>query len=314
MKYKNVKNTSVTTSELGFGTSSYNNMTQGSLNMGEFQALLEEALASGITHIDTARTYLNGNGEVWVGKVLKNNPHRNITIASKSHLQGTKEDARTVINESFDRLSVDYIDIYYIHWPKEGIQSQPMLEVLHDYRAKGLIGSIGLCNYSVDLMETFISDFSIDLYQFGYNLLWRVPELTVIPFCKAHNIELVTYSSLAQGLLTPREFTLPLAETDARRNSVLFRDGIIDIAFESRAHLKNLAQEKGISLQALAFAWLLNNKHVVSILFNTSTHERLKENLQAYHTNVDTETIMKATNLTEELKNKIPRYDTLFSK
>ena len=104
------------------------------------------------------------------------------------------------------RLRRDWLDLFYIHWPKTGLDLRPMMEALEALRAQGKIRFIGVSNFSVTNMENASQGGRIDAHQLCYNLLWRYPETEIIPWCSAHGVALVTYSSIAQGLLsdTPR--------------------------------------------------------------------------------------------------------------
>ncbi len=76
------------------------------------------------------------------------------------------------------------------------------MEGLERARAQGKIGAIGVSNFSVAQMEQVATVGRIDAHQLGYNLFWRVAEEEVIPYCRRHNIAVVTYSTIAQGILT----------------------------------------------------------------------------------------------------------------
>lgn len=298
---------------LGLGTSSYHNKTKGAQSYDNFVELIDCALAYGVSHIDTARTYLGGNSEQWVGKTLRElNVRQKVAIGTKCHLQSSAEETRRMVDLSFSELSVDYIDVYYIHWPKEGISSYPMLETLFRYKEDGLIGEIGLCNYPISLMKEFIDDFNIKYYQLGYNLLWRIPEFEIIPFCKKHKIKIITYSSLAQGLLTQKRFQEVLPKNDVRNNSALFSIEYFQSVLSTTNELKLLADSNGILIQALAINWLLS-REVEAVLFTASSLTQLQENVAALSCRIDSKIIEKATQISSSLKAILPKIDTLFS-
>ena len=302
------------TSELGLGTSSYHNGTKGAQSFDDFLALIDSAITQGVSHIDTARTYLGGESERWVGKALHElNARKKVSIATKCHLQPSREESKRIVDLSFSQLDVDFIDIYYIHWPKEGISSYAMLETLFRYKEEGLIGEIGLCNYPVPLMEEFIDDFAITYYQFGYNLLWRIPEFEIIPFCRKQGIELITYSSLAQGLLTNKQFPPVLPKSDVRNNSALFAPQVYKNVLSTSNELKSLADSHGMSIQALAMHWLLSQEAVRTVLFTASSIMQLQENVAALSCTVDSQVIEEATNISSRLKAILPEASTLFS-
>ena len=121
---------------------------------------------------------------------------------------GARDKIRTILTSlaevegSLDRLGVDFVDLYYIHWPRTGWDMRPSMEGLERARAEGKIGAVGVSNFSVAEMEQVAEVGTIDAHQLGYNLIWRYAEEDVIPWCRAHGVKVVVYSTMAHGILT----------------------------------------------------------------------------------------------------------------
>ena len=105
------------------------------------------------------------------------------------------------VDGSLKRLQTDYIDLYYIHWPKAGRDMRREMEGLEKARRQGKIRAVGVSNFSAAQMRQVQEVGAIDAHQLGYNLLWRYAEEEVLPFCAEHKIAAVTYSTLAHGIL-----------------------------------------------------------------------------------------------------------------
>ena len=179
--------------------------------------IIQAALRGGIRHFDTAQGYGNGVSEQITGQQLQK-VRSSVSIASKT-FNRPAETVEKAIEKSLRRLCTDYLDIFYLHWPKPNRDQRPLVEALERARRKGLIRAIGVSNFTADQIEPLLSAGRIDYCQFGYSLLWRQPELNQVPFCRTHHIKMVTYSSLAQGLLAHSpEWAETLPQSDPRRS------------------------------------------------------------------------------------------------
>ncbi len=238
---------------------------------------LREAQQYGITHFDTAAAYGNGRSEQLVGQQLRRRD--TITIATKG-LYHPSKDVDAGIRKSLRRLLTDYIDIYYIHWPKPDIDLRPMVEALEAAKQRGIIRHIGVSNFTPEQIEPLLEAGEIDYCQFGYNLIWRIAEKSLVPFCAERGIRMVTYGSLAEGLLTGEE-RLPsnLPPGDPRRELVPAESGIIDRTERTLQELFSTAGEIGVKPAQLALMWNLSRPWADTVLFGARTPLQLRENL-----------------------------------
>ena len=121
------------------------------------------------------------------------------------------------IDQSLVRLQTDVIDLYYIHWPRQGQDLRPWMEGLEAARQQGKIRAVGVSNFSVDQMAQVATVGRIDAHQLCYNLVWRFAERAVIPYCREQQIAVTTYSSVAQGVLTGKFPRHPLRSDDCHQ-------------------------------------------------------------------------------------------------
>ena len=161
---------------------------------------IHKALTLGINHFDTAPVYGKGRSEQLLGQQLKKIRGRCI-LATKAFYT-TPEGIAKSLETSLKRLLTDYIDIFYIHWPKSGTDMRPGMELLEQYRREGRIRAIGVSNFSIQQIRMIQEAGVVDAYQGGYSILWPHAEEEILPYCFDKGIAFIPYGVLAQGLLT----------------------------------------------------------------------------------------------------------------
>jgi len=265
---------------LGMGGSYY-----GAHDEAGLQAALETALAQGITHFDTATDYGGGNSERRLGQFLKAQPGRRETVflASKVNLDEVSADAVIhAIEASLKRLQTDWIDLYYLHWPRTGQDLRPWMEGLQTARQRGLIGAVGVSNFSVAQMQQLAEVGRIDACQIGYNLLWRFPERDVLPYCAEQGMAVVAYSALAHGILSGRySRALTFAPDDQRWSIALFRSEVWPQVHASVQAFGAVAHRASLPLATLALRWLLHQPGVSSVLVSAASPAQVEANVRA---------------------------------
>jgi myo-inositol catabolism protein IolS len=272
--------------------------------------VIDDALAAGVTHFDTAQDYGAGRSEAVVGKALLKHPEA--FVATKMHLAGAEETGKGV-QASLDRLRRDRIDLFYIHWPKTGRDPGPMMEALEEARARGRVRYVGVSNFSIRQMQDASRAGRIDAHQLCYNLLWRYPEEDVIPYCRENRIALVTYSSLAQGLLSgtmPREprFT----PGDPRPNTVYYQKDVWPHIRDGVEELGRIAGEAGRPLAHLALRWLVDSGWIASVLVGSRSRAHLASNLAAFDGPVDAAVMRRLDETSRRIQRHIPRVGNIF--
>jgi aryl-alcohol dehydrogenase-like predicted oxidoreductase len=265
------------------------------------------ALQYGITHFDTASDYGGGRSEQVVGEFLRDKRDQ-VFLASKASLD--EMDARLMleqVDQSLARLQTDVIDLYYIHWPRTGKDLRPLMEGLELARRQGKIRAIGVSNFSVEQMAQIAGVGTIDAHQFGYNLFWRVAEQEVLPYCREHGIAAVTYSSIAQGILTgkfPRE--LQLETGDQRHKIVLFEKEVWPHIYEGVEQLKLLARQLERPLAHLAIRWVLHQEGITSALVGARQVYQLEQNVQALAGEIPVDIFERMSEISDEVIKNIP--------
>ena len=295
---------------LGMGGSFYGLDHARHEGEADILAALEAALEVGITHFDTATDYGQGYSERLLARFINAEPDRRerIFLASKANLNDTGARAVTeAIDASLARLRTDVIDLYYLHWPRTGQDMRAWMEGLEEARSQGKIRAVGVSNFSVAQMKRLSEVGKIDVYQLGYNLLWRFGEADIVPYCTEHDIDLVVYSALAHGILAGKYGRqLEFAPDDQRWSITLFRDSVWSHVFEAVEAMKEVAARAGFLLQHLALRWLLRQRGVKTVLVSAKNRQHVLANAQALELEVPDTVLDELTRLSDRAIQSVP--------
>lgn len=231
-----------------------------------------EALEKGVTTIDTAPVYGFGKSEELVGQALKEFGDREeIQIATKVglewddgniHRNSNRERILKEIDDSLNRLQTDYIDIYQVHWPDLDTDFAETADTLQELLDEEKIRAIGVSNFSPEQMDEFQKTAPIHVCQPPYNLFERGIENDIIPYCKEHNITLLTYGALCRGLLSGKmSKDRTFNKGDLRLNAdPKFQGEVFENHLEAVEKLKGYA-DRNVSKEVihLAVRWILDN-------------------------------------------------------
>ncbi len=282
MQHRRLGASPVRVSEIGLGTWGMSGAFWGAADDAESIRVIHRALELGVTLVDTAEVYGKGHAEEVVGKALHDRRDRAV-IASKvgpSHL--APQDLVEAFEGSLRRLQTDHIDVYFIHWPNPDTPIGPTMEAMEKLRAAGKISAVGVSNFTPAEMTKAGEYGRIDVLQPPYNALWREVEAETLPYCRQHDIGVMPYSGLAQGLLTGtlRPDTV-FVEGDERRTTVLFQPGIYERALAAVDGLRPIAARYGKTVPQLAIQWLTSRPGVSSPLLGARTVKEMDENAGA---------------------------------
>lgn len=296
---------------LGLGCWEFSDIGSGALDDELSIEIIHSAARLGVRHLDTALSYGNGHSERVIGRAVEGRSEE-FFIASKAHAT-TAGETVAIVKESLKRLGRSFLDLFYIHWPQSGFDLRPMMEALEGLRSRGLIRLVGVSNFGVEEMEQASEAGHIDVHQLCYNLLWRYPERDVIPYCIEHGISLVTYSSIAQGLLSdterrPEEFP----RGDARRNTIYYRADVWPGLEGVVSSMREAAHRRGLPLSTAAIRWVLGRPGVVSSLVGAHSVEQLRSNVAAASSAIDRDVETELGELSEEAMRVVPDVGNIF--
>lgn len=283
MKHKRLGKTELNVSSITFGCWELGGgpweFTSDDNNIKAIQAAYE----MGITTFDTAEGYGSGHSEEIVGAALEGIRSQCVisTKVSRAHL--APDDVRRSAENSLKRLETDYIDIYYIHWPSFEIPVDKTLSEFNKLKEEGLIRAIGVSNFSLAQLQEAGQYAQIDVIQPEYSLLHREIEQEIVPYCLQNQIGIMSYSSIAKGILTGA-FHLggkTLDENDFRSTRRLFLPEHLKLEEELILLLKQIADAKGKAVSQIAIQWLLQQPALTTAIVGSQSIKHMQENVDA---------------------------------
>lgn len=308
MKYTTLKKTDIQISALGLGTNAVggHNLYNG-LNEEEGKNMVHTALDHGVTFLDTADVYGTGRSEELVGEVLKSYKRDQYVVATKGGSDwrtNTKNNdpayLRQALHDSLERLQLDYVDLYYIHWPDGETPLNEAVEELATLRDEGKIRAIGVSNVSLEQLKEANVNGDVNAVQLAYHMLNREIEKEILPYCVENGISIVAYGPLAFGLLGGKYTKdLELPEGDFRRGLPLFQKGEFEKNLSIVEELKKVAKRKGTDLSNLALAWLLTQPGVDAVIPGGKKPEQVKSNLSATDVRLSEEDLAEIATILE---------------
>jgi aryl-alcohol dehydrogenase-like predicted oxidoreductase len=176
----------------------------------DIEAAFRVSLELGVNFVDTAEVYGIGHSERLLGEIIKKTGQPTLVTTKFFPLpwRFTKKAVVRALKGSLERLGLERVDLYLIHWPSPIVPIETYVEGLAETHQAGLTRNVGISNYNKNQMQrayTVLSKYSIPLAanQVEYNLLNRVVEKNgLLARCQELGVRLVAYSPLAMGLLT----------------------------------------------------------------------------------------------------------------
>jgi len=295
MKYVQVGTSGLKVSPICLGALTFGNQT----NAATAAKIVATARDAGINFIDTAESYVGGESERVLSKLIRKD-RPNWVIATKlgskpldpgPNQRGLSRAWMTDgINASLKRLGTDYVDIYYLH---RADPTTPLAETLHamgDLIQTGKVRYWGFSNFrawKIPAMVHLCKEINMPppvIAQPYYNVLYRVAELEYLPACHEYGIGAAPYSPLARGVLTGK-FGSDVAATKNTKRGVkeqaTFGEVYTKDALRIAAKIKKRAEARGMTPGQFAINWVLNNRTVSSVIAGPRTLAHWKSYLGA---------------------------------
>lgn len=270
---KTVGKTNVQISDFVYGCWQMGGDYWGAADDEKAKKLVRYAIERGITTFDIAYCYGMGRAESTLGDILKGVDRSSYQMISKLWMDSLKyDDTIAACEASLKRLGIDYLDVYFIHYP-DRTGTMPIsgtMRALEKLRADGKIRAIGVSNFSLKQMKEASEYGQIDINQPCYNLLWRYIDKKIRPYCIENNISIIPYSALAQGLLTGTFTRENRPSTDGRRVSALAQDPYYERAMGVTDEVVRLAQKYNASPASIALNWNMNKPGITAPIVGIS--------------------------------------------
>ena len=304
MRYNRLGTSGLVVSELCLGAMTFGNKPSGifqhDLDQAGSTALVRQALDGGINFIDTANLYTAGQSEEFVGGALKalGVARDRVVVATKgmgpmgegpNDAGASRYHLLHQIDASLARLGLDHVDLYQIHgWDPNGGMEEA-LRAMEDIVRSGRARYVGVSNWAawqiakaLGIAERRGWDKFVSLQAF-YTVANRELERELVPMLRSEGLGLMVWSPLAGGLLSGK---YALGENDktqgeGRRAQLDFPRVDKQLALGLVEAMRPMADSRGVTVSAIAIAWLLHQEAVSAVIVGARRPDQLAQNLAA---------------------------------
>ena len=258
------------------------------------------AFDHGVVHFDLANNYgpAYGSAEETMGRLMDDDfrPYRDeLFISTKAGYDmwpgpygnwGSRKYLMASLDQSLQRMHLDYVDLFYSHRFDPETPLEETLQALVDVVRQGKALYVGISRWPLEATRTAYEylkahDVPLLIYQGRLNLLDREPqEDGILDFCADHGIGFISFSPLAQGLLTDRYLNGIPEESRMAKGKFLKESMLTPELLARLRQLNEEAAQRGETLAEMALAWILAQRGVTSVLVGASSTRQLERNLK----------------------------------
>jgi len=320
MRTRRLGTTDLELSTVGLGTwpmgSIYGGMSWGPQDDQESVETILRAIDRGINWLDTAPTYGRGHSEEVVGMALKKMARRPIIVTKcgstwtedlKPAFRLDRADVRRQCEGSLKRMGIEVIDLYLVHWPNPIEYMEEGWRTCSELVKEGKIRYIGVSNFSVEQMDRLQPIHPIAAMEPPYSMIERRIESGILDYCRTHNMGVVTYSPLQQGVLTETLRSVSgLADNDFRRNNPHFMEPEFSLNLKLVDELTAIARRHNASVAQLAIGWVLRRPEVTAVLNGARSPSEIEDSIRGGDLVLSQHDIDAIERLLQERQKKLP--------
>lgn len=258
------------------------------------------AFDHGITHFDLANNYgpPYGSAEETMGRLLCDDFSRyrdELFISTKAGYDmwpgpygnwSSRKYLMASIDQSLRRMGLDYVDLFYSHRYDPQTPLEETLQVLADIVRAGKALYVGISRWplkALKVADKYLRDHDVPLliYQGRVNMIDHEPiDEGILDYCSEHGIGFISFSPLAQGLLTDRYLNGIPQDSRMARGGSLTADKLTPELLARLRQLNSEAQAQGHTLAENALSWILHQKGITSVLVGASSVGQLERNMK----------------------------------
>ncbi len=249
---------------------------------------IHAALDAGMTWIDTAEVYGNGRSERIVGRAIEGRRDELLVftkVAPRPSGTGFRRDeVKRAIRASLERLGVERVDLYQLHWPARDVPVEETWEAMCEVQDEGLATHIGVSNFDRNLIERCRAIRDVTSLQNELSLLAQDDRDELLPWLADEGVGYLAYSPLGLGLLTgaiSRDTKLEDFRGQERGGPSYFRPGNFERNLERVGKLRTVADRAGVSLATLALRWVLEQRGVTAAIAGSRNPKHVRANADA---------------------------------
>ena len=264
------------------------------------KAIARYAFDNGITHFDLANNYgpPYGSAEETFGRLMDEDfrPYRDeLFISTKAGYDmwdgpygnwGSRKYLMASLDQSLKRMHLDYVDLFYSHRYDPVTPLEETLQALVDIVRAGKALYVGISRWPLEATRFAFQylkerDVPCLIYQGRLNMLDRAPQQEgILDLCQQEGVGFISFSPLAQGLLTDRYLNGIPEGSRMTRGKFLKEEMLTPQLLEQLRQWNSEAQQQGITLAEKALRWILEQKGVTSVLIGASSTGQLDRNLK----------------------------------
>lgn len=267
------------------------------------RAITHYAFDHGITHFDLANNYgpPYGSAEETMGRLMDDDfrAYRDeLFISTKAGYDmwegpygnwGSRKYLMASVDQSLKRMHLDYVDLFYSHRYDPNTPLEETLQAMVDIVRQGKALYLGISRWPLDALkfaDRYLKERDVPLliYQGRLNLLDREPqEEGILDYCADHGIGFISFSPLAQGLLTDRYLNGIPQESRMAKDLSLKPDALTPEVLAYIRMFNAKAKDRNETLAEMALAWILQQRGVTSVLVGASSTAQLEKNIKCIH-------------------------------
>jgi len=258
------------------------------------------AFDHGVTHFDLANNYgpVYGSAEETMGRLMDDTfrPYRDeLFISTKAGYDmwpgpygnwGSRKYLMASLDQSLKRMHLDYVDLFYSHRYDPNTPLEETLQALVDIVRAGKALYVGISRWPLEATRFAYNylkqrDVPLLIYQGRLNMLDREPmESGILDFCADNGVGFISFSPLAQGLLTDRYLQGIPNDSRMSKGKFLKESMLTDELLANLQQWNAEALSKGMTLAEHALRWILEQRGVTSVLVGASSTGQLEKNLR----------------------------------
>lgn len=263
------------------------------------RAITRYAFDHGITHFDLANNYgpPYGSAEETLGRLMRDDfaPYRDeLFISTKAGYDmwpgpygnwGSRKYLMASLDQSLRRMNIDYVDLFYSHRFDPSTPIEETLQAMVDIVRQGKALYLGISRWPLEPLRKAIDylaahDTPLLIFQDKLNMLNRAPEENgTLELCRDRGVGFISFSPLAQGLLTNR-YLNGIAPDSRMAKEKFLRHEILTPELLAQLKAWNAeAEAEGMTLAKKALRWILDYQGVTSVIVGASSVEQLKDNI-----------------------------------
>ena len=301
MLKREIGRSGIEASAIGLGTWAIGGWMWGGTDEARSITAIQASIDAGISLIDTAPAYGQGVAEEIMGKAIRGRRDK-VVLATKCglvwhvrkgnhffdyddapvHRYLGKDAIVYEVEQSLKRLGTDYIDHYITHWQDPTTPVDETMAALEQLKAQGKIRSIGASNTTPEDVRAYLAAGQLDAVQEEYSMVNRKIEADLAPLCQDNGVSILSYSSLALGLLTGKIGPDRVFEgDDQRKDNPRFSTSNREKVARLMAAIAPIAEAHGATKAQTVIAWTLQQPGISFSLCGARNASQAEENAKA---------------------------------